>query len=80
MPIKKLKGGYDVDGVWGYASGVPFSTHFIGTAAIEEDGKPKGLTFIVPREDYEVLDDWGGDSVLGMRASVGQKMHFPGQG
>ncbi|MFP6734761.1 MAG: acyl-CoA dehydrogenase family protein [Rhodospirillales bacterium] len=75
VPINKVKGGYDVDGVWGYASGAPFSTHFIGTAAIEEDGKPKGLTFIAPRKDYQVLDDWGGDSVLGMRASGSNSIH-----
>lgn len=64
-----------LSGVWGYSSGAPFSTHFIGTAAIEEDGKPKGLTFIVPRKDYEVLDDWGSDSILGMRASGSNSVH-----
>ncbi|NQV57512.1 MAG: hydroxylase [Rhodospirillales bacterium] len=70
VPCKKVKGGYEIEGVWGYSSGAPYSTHFIGTAVLQEDGKPpKGLTFIVPREDYEILDDWGGDLVLGMRAS-----------
>ena len=42
---------------------------FIGTAAVEVDGKSKGVSVIASRQDYTVLDDWGGDSVLGMRAS-----------
>jgi 3-hydroxy-9,10-secoandrosta-1,3,5(10)-triene-9,17-dione monooxygenase len=69
VQVKKVEDGYEIDGEWGYSSGAPYSTHFIGNAAVEEDGKQKGLGFIVPREDYEILDDWGGDSVLGMRAS-----------
>jgi 3-hydroxy-9,10-secoandrosta-1,3,5(10)-triene-9,17-dione monooxygenase len=68
--IVKVKGGYEVDGIWRYASGVPFSTHFIGTTLVPNDnGEPLSVNFVVPRDAYEVLDDWGGDRVLGLRAS-----------
>jgi len=70
VPVKKVDGGYLVEGVWGYASGCPYSTHFIGTAVVENPGDgPENITFIVPRDRYDILDDWGGDNVLGMRAS-----------
>jgi 3-hydroxy-9,10-secoandrosta-1,3,5(10)-triene-9,17-dione monooxygenase len=71
IPVKidKVDGGYRVTGKWAYASGCPYSTHFLGNAVVEENGEEKGVTFIVPREAYTILDDWGGDKVLGMRAS-----------
>ena len=67
--IDKVDGGYNISGKWGYASGCPYSTHFLGNAVVRENGKERGVTFIVPREAYTILDDWGGDQVLGMRAS-----------
>ena len=66
----KVQGGYEFDGIWRYASGVPFSTHFIGTTLVpSEIGDPQAVNFVVPRGSYEILDDWGGDLVLGLRAS-----------
>jgi len=60
-------GGYVVEGVWNYASGVPYATHFIGNVMVE--GTSEQVVFIVPRRSIEILDDWGGDATLGMRAS-----------
>jgi 3-hydroxy-9,10-secoandrosta-1,3,5(10)-triene-9,17-dione monooxygenase len=66
----KVAGGYEVDGIWRYASGVPFSTHFIGNTLVPAvNGDLQSVNFVVPRSSYEVLDDWGGDRVLGLRAS-----------
>ena len=62
----RVEGGYRVTGVWNYASGAPHGTHFIGNAAIEGGGSVQCL---VPRADFRVLDDWGGDRMLGMQAS-----------
>ena len=64
---RRVDGGYLVEGVWNYASGIPYSTHFIGNVMVE--GTTEQIVFIVPRKAYEILGDWGGDATLGMRAS-----------
>jgi 3-hydroxy-9,10-secoandrosta-1,3,5(10)-triene-9,17-dione monooxygenase len=71
VEIEHADGGYRVTGKWAYASGCPYSTHFLGNAVIKADNgaEPKPVTFIVPRDAYTILDDWGGDATLGMRAS-----------
>lgn len=67
---KPVKGGWMIDGVWDYCSGVPYSTHAIVGVRIE-DGPPGGPPHlgaaIVPRTDWEMLDNWG--DFIGMRAS-----------
>jgi len=63
----RVDGGYAVEGVWNYASGVPYATHFIGNVMVE--GTAEQVVFIVPRASFSILDDWGGDATLGMRAS-----------
>lgn len=74
VPVKascrKVEGGYEVEGLWAWCSGIPYATHFIGNVNVEEEpGNPKQVVFIVPRDKIEVVDDWGGDATLGMRAS-----------
>jgi 3-hydroxy-9,10-secoandrosta-1,3,5(10)-triene-9,17-dione monooxygenase len=64
---RRADGGYVVEGVWNYASGVPYCTHFIGNVMVEGTGDQ--VVFIVPRRSIEILPDWGGDATLGMRAS-----------
>ncbi len=63
-------GGYIVEGVWDYCSGIPYSSHFIG-AAVVLDGKapPDIVNVVIAKDKVTVLDDWGGDKTLGMRAS-----------
>jgi 3-hydroxy-9,10-secoandrosta-1,3,5(10)-triene-9,17-dione monooxygenase len=61
-------GGYIVDGRFPYASGIPYSTHFMGQTLLHpEDPEDPGLMFVIPREKFTRLDDWNG--VLGMRGS-----------
>ena len=63
-------GGYVMNGTWDYCSGIPYATHFIGGAFIKRDGAPPVVGHgVVPRSRVTVLDDWGGDKTLGMRAS-----------
>ena len=64
------KGGYIVEGVWDYCSGIPHSSHFVG-AAIVPDGQmpPTVVNVVVPKDKITILPDWGGDKTLGMRAS-----------
>jgi 3-hydroxy-9,10-secoandrosta-1,3,5(10)-triene-9,17-dione monooxygenase len=65
-----VEGGYRVTGQWDYCSGIPHATHFVGVA---RDGGGADLnatlTFVVPKSKLTILDDWGGDKTLGMRAS-----------
>jgi 3-hydroxy-9,10-secoandrosta-1,3,5(10)-triene-9,17-dione monooxygenase len=66
----RVANGYRVKGRWNYSSGVPHATHFIGTAMAENDaGQPQPVLVVVPHGNYKILKDWGGDEILGMRAS-----------
>jgi 3-hydroxy-9,10-secoandrosta-1,3,5(10)-triene-9,17-dione monooxygenase len=68
--LRKVKDGYIVNGQWNYCSGIPYATHFLGGAFLEGgDGPPQQFQFAVPKGGYEMLNDWGGDAMLGMRAS-----------
>lgn len=75
-------GGWIVDGVFRYASGSPYATHFVGQTFIAgADGEPpEQLMFIVPRDQWRRLDDWG--SQLGLKGSGSysvkiEKAHIP---
>ncbi|WP_053382397.1 acyl-CoA dehydrogenase family protein [Leucobacter celer] len=63
--VTREEGGYRISGFWRYCSGAPYSTHFHPTAALPGSGEL--AWFVVPREDYTILGDWG--QVLGMRGS-----------
>jgi 3-hydroxy-9,10-secoandrosta-1,3,5(10)-triene-9,17-dione monooxygenase len=65
----RADGGYVIDGVWNYCSGIPYATHFVGNVVFKENDKPRILMFVVRRDQLTVLPDWGGDATLGMRAS-----------
>ncbi len=68
--LTPVDGGYLVDGTWDYCSGIPYATHCIVGATIKREGAPPEVGHaVVPRAACTVLDDWGGDKVLGMRAS-----------
>jgi len=68
--LTPVDGGYIMKGTWDYCSGVPYGTHFIGGCFIKRDGHPpRHAHAVVPKGSYTILDDWGGDRVLGMRAS-----------
>ncbi len=63
MPVGKVtrvEGGYRLSGQWGFSSG---SDHcdwtFLGAYAPKEDGRAQDMfTLLVPRSDYELVDDW----------------------
>jgi Acyl-CoA dehydrogenase, C-terminal domain len=63
-------GGYRLTGQWDYCSGIPHATHFLAVARDGGSADPAAtLTLAVPKKSLTVLDDWGGDKTLGMRAS-----------
>ncbi len=68
--IERTDGGYIVDGTFGFCSGSPVATHFIGSTMLQDgQGPPTAVNFIVPRDKFEMLPDWGGDASLGMQGS-----------
>jgi 3-hydroxy-9,10-secoandrosta-1,3,5(10)-triene-9,17-dione monooxygenase len=69
--IKRAEGGYIVDGVFGFCSGSPVATHFVGASILagEDGAPPRPINFVVPKANYTVLPDWGGTSSLGMQGS-----------
>jgi len=71
--LTRVDGGFLVDGVHRYASGVPYATHFSGHSF--HDDRPGVISnFIAPRDSYEILDDWGG--TLGLRGSGSNSVRF----
>jgi 3-hydroxy-9,10-secoandrosta-1,3,5(10)-triene-9,17-dione monooxygenase len=75
-------GGWIIDGVFGYSSGSPYATHFIGHTLVPgEDGAPPApMMFAVPRDQWKRLDDWGAQ--LGLKGSGShsvkiEKAHIP---
>jgi 3-hydroxy-9,10-secoandrosta-1,3,5(10)-triene-9,17-dione monooxygenase len=73
-------GGYVITGTWNYASSVPYATHFIGKAKVSatETEQPREILFIVPRQDFTILDDWGHGQVLGLQASGSNSVQVDG--
>ena len=69
--LERVDGGYRVTGTWNYSSGSPICTHFMGGALLPrgEGERPRNVDIIVPRDQIEILPDWGGDRSLGMRGS-----------
>ena len=68
---KRVDGGWLINGLWDYCSGVPYSTHFMGTCIAQEEGHsgpPRMVVAVVPKGGYHMLDDWG-NTILGMRGS-----------
>ena len=70
MPVGKVtrvEGGFEFSGTWGFSSG---SDHcdwaFLGGFVPVDDGPPDMRTFLVPRSDYEIVDDW---NVIGLKAT-----------
>jgi 3-hydroxy-9,10-secoandrosta-1,3,5(10)-triene-9,17-dione monooxygenase len=60
-------GGWLINGQWDYCSGAPYSTHFLPVALEPGANGPTPVVAVVPRDQYEVMDDWG--DVLGLRGS-----------
>jgi 3-hydroxy-9,10-secoandrosta-1,3,5(10)-triene-9,17-dione monooxygenase len=63
-------GGYRIAGQWDYCSGIPHSTHVVVGAFLKDEREPPAIVqAVLPRGSYQILEDWGGDATLGMRAS-----------
>lgn len=57
---KRTGDGWSIRGTWRYCSGIPYATHFMGSALVDTgDGPPAMYAAVVPRDQIPVLDDWG---------------------
>lgn len=73
----RADGGWRLDGVWDYCSGVPYSTHvMVGVRIVEEGATPGVGVALVPRDQWTMLDNWGG--YIGMRASGSNSVQMEG--
>lgn len=73
----RIEDGWLVDGTFPYCSGAPYATHFIGHTLVEtETGEQAPMLFIVPRDKWTRLNDWGGQ--LGLRGSGSHAIRVDG--
>ncbi|HKR93138.1 acyl-CoA dehydrogenase family protein [Novosphingobium sp.] len=74
--IRKVEGGYIVNGTWDYGSGVPYATHVMPTARLIDDENPGPPAFYVPvvsAGDFRIVPgSWGGELTMGLRSSGSQ--------
>lgn len=64
---RKVDGGYVVSGTWNFSSGVDGADwNMLGVTVRDGDRVVDHRMCLVPKSDYEVIDDW---HVLGMRAT-----------
>tara|TARA_R110002020_G_scaffold65413_23_gene172841 strand:- start:28 stop:924 length:897 start_codon:yes stop_codon:yes gene_type:complete len=68
---KKVDGGYIINARSPYQSGNPYATHAIVHVMLEgsPEGAPEFVHAMVTADQFSRIDDWGGERVLGMRAS-----------
>jgi 3-hydroxy-9,10-secoandrosta-1,3,5(10)-triene-9,17-dione monooxygenase len=68
---QRVDDGWRLDGTVRYASGIPYSTHFMGQAMIAglppQEAAEHMLLYVAPRSEWTMLDDWG--DTLGLRGS-----------
>ena len=63
----RVDGGWQVDGTWDYCSGATYATHALLLALTPQPaGPPERRMVVLPRSDFEILDDWGGGRTLGL--------------
>lgn len=64
--VTPVPGGFQLEGRWSFSSGCDFCDWvFLGGVFTGDDGREM-RTFLVPRSDYRIEDDW---HVLGLRGS-----------
>ena len=65
---KRVAGGYELaQTTWPYSSGCDFARWAqVGGMVHQDDGPPEMRVFLLPREEYDIIDDW---HVVGLRGS-----------
>lgn len=65
---ERVEGGWRVNGTWPFSSGIdPCQWTVVGASAPGRQGEaPENHFFLLPREDYEIIDTW---HVVGLRGT-----------
>lgn len=64
---RRVDGGLEVSGKWGFSSGVDVSTWNMLACVVYDGDKPVDWCMtMIPRKDYDIIDDW---QTLGMRGT-----------
>jgi len=74
-----VEGGWEMNGVVNYCSGIPYSTYFIGQAILPgkaENGGPRFGLYVAPKSTFEIIDDWG--NMIGLNSSGSNSIKFDG--
>ena len=79
MPIgaaTRTADGWELNGKIAYASGIPYSTHYMGQAFMPDTdmANPQFLLFVAPKGEWTMLDDWG--RLLGLKGSGSHSIVF----
>ncbi len=67
--VKRVAGGFRFSGRWSFSSGIDHAEWvFLGGAVIPEGaaGTPEYRTFLVPRADFKIIDNW---HVMGLKGT-----------
>jgi len=79
QPVGKVEvvdGGFRLSGRWGFSSGCEFCDWiFLGSLIVPKDGPPEMRTFLLPRKDYQIIDNW---HVFGLQATGSQDILVEG--
>ncbi len=63
---RKVDGGIVADGLWSFASGVDFADwNNMQVFVPQESGPPQHRFALVPKSDYEIVDDWSAAGLAG---------------
>jgi len=75
----RTEGGWQIDGKWDYCSGSPYSNYAMLSVRLnpEEAGGARLGVALVPRADWNLLDDWK-DWAVGMRGSGSNSIEISG--
>jgi 3-hydroxy-9,10-secoandrosta-1,3,5(10)-triene-9,17-dione monooxygenase len=68
-----VDGGYRISGTWHFCSGVPHATHHMPLVPLEGTN---GIVAVVPREDFQMLEDWG--DLIGLKGSGSHSVRIEG--
>jgi len=76
---RRVRGGWEIEGIVQYCSGAPWSNHYIGTITVKgaaADGGDALGAFVAPSANFTMLNDWG--RTLGLRGSGSHSLQFHG--
>lgn len=75
LKAKKTEGGYEVSGKCPFSSGTDYASWaLLGGVAVNDRGETERKLFLVPRSEYEIIDDW---YVMGLAGTGSKTLDVP---